>query len=85
MTREQIATILWRYLGSVEADSAVLAAYSDAARVSDYAVSAMSWACAAGIINGSDGALQPGGSATRVRQRPYSCESILPNKKKGGR
>lgn len=67
VTREQIATILWRYLGSVEADSAVLAAYSDAARVSDYAVSAMSWACAAGIINGSDGALQPGGSATRAQ------------------
>ena len=66
ITREQLVTMLWRYNGNkyVQADN--LSRFNDSASVSWWAAEAVNWAVAAGIINGSNGALNPQGSATRA-------------------
>jgi hypothetical protein len=66
VTREQIAAILYRYNNS-PAVSGSLAAYPDAGSVSTYAISAITWATANGVINGSDGKLLPQDNATRAQ------------------
>ena len=71
ITREQLATMLYRYAkerGMVKADAqADLSTFADGAAVSPYAVEAMRWAAAAGIVNGMDGKLVPQGEATRAQ------------------
>ena len=67
ITREQLAVILWRYAGSPEAGDNKLD-FADAGEVSQWALEAVKWANANGIINGhADGRLDPGGSATRAQ------------------
>ena len=68
ITREQLASILWKYAGSpVSADSKGLAAFKDAGEISSYAVNALTWANQAGIISGKgDNLLDPKGKATRA-------------------
>lgn len=73
ITREQLASILYRCAQargddvSVGEDTNILS-YSDAADVAEYAVSAMQWACGAGVITGiSESALAPRGEATRAQ------------------
>ena len=70
ITREQIATILYRYSGSPEVEGD-LSEYPDASAVSNYAVNAMLWATAEEIIQGvaSDGVtrLEPKANATRAQ------------------
>ena len=41
--------------------------FADAGDVQDYAVEAMEWMCAEGLINGIDGKLDPSGSAIRAQ------------------
>lgn len=66
VTREQMVTILWRFIGSPEADASALDAFSDAADVSGYAREAMAWAAGEGLIGGKGGGiLDPKGSAKR--------------------
>lgn len=65
ITREQLATMLYRYAGSPAATGS-LESFSDAADVSSYAVDAMCWAAANGIIKGSDGKLNPRNYASRA-------------------
>ena len=65
ITREQLVTMLYRYAGSPAA-SGSLDNFSDAASVSSYAVNAMQWAVANGIVNGSNGKLNPKNNATRA-------------------
>ena len=65
ITREQLVTMLYRYAGSPKADEK-LDSFSDAASVSTYAASAMQWAVANGIVNGSNGKLNPQNNATRA-------------------
>ena len=71
ITREQLATMLYRYAqsrGLVKADvQGDLSAFTDSASVSPYAVEAMRWAVGAGIVNGMDGKLNPQGEATRAQ------------------
>lgn len=71
ITREQFATMLYRYAqsrGLVKADvQGDLSAFTDSASVSPYAVEAMRWAVGAGIVNGMDGSLVPQGEATRAQ------------------
>ena len=71
ITREQLATMLYRYAkerGMVKADAqADLSAFADGANVSPYAAEAMRWAVAVGIVNGMDGSLVPQGEATRAQ------------------
>ncbi len=70
VTREQIAAILMRYAAykgySTDITSTeVYDSMSDTDKVSSYAVDAMQWATSYGIINGSNGRLNPNGFATR--------------------
>ena len=65
ITREQLVTMLYRYAGSPKADGK-LDSFSDAASVSSYAADAMQWAVANGIVNGSNGKLNPQNNATRA-------------------
>ena len=67
VTREQIAAILYRYTKSEPVRENRLSAFPDADRVSPYAVEALNWAVAEGLINGSDGKLLPGDTATRAQ------------------
>ena len=70
ITREQMATILYRYAkqkGYDVSKSAALTAFSDADKVSGYAAEAMQWAVAEGLLQGSNGKLNPQGSATRAQ------------------
>ena len=65
ITREQLVTMLYRYAGSPKANGS-LDSFSDAASVSSYAVNAMQWAVANGIVNGSNGKLNPQNNAIRA-------------------
>ena len=69
ISRQQMVTMLYRYAQLMGYDTSVkadLAAYPDAANVADYAVDAMAWAVANGIINGTTvGTLNPAGNTTR--------------------
>ncbi len=70
ITREQIATILWRYAGEPEAEGD-LNAFTDAGDSSDYAQKAMSWAVSVGILQGTGkGELNPTANATRAQ---FAC------------
>ena len=66
ITREQLVTMLYRYAGSPKANGS-LNSFSDAASVNSYAVNAMQWAIANGIVNGSNGKLNPQNNATRAQ------------------
>ena len=71
LTREQLATMLYRYAQYKGCDVSVgentnILSYSDVSSVSEYAMEAMQWACGAGIIGGKDGLLDPAGNATRA-------------------
>ena len=66
ITREQLVTMMYRYTGSPKADGK-LDSFSDAASVSTYAADAMQWAVANGIVNGSNGKLNPQNNATRAQ------------------
>ena len=72
VTREQLATILYRYTlrqGAVgNADQTVLAGFTDGSSVSAYAVPTMSWAVQEGLLSGvGHQKLSPGGFATRAQ------------------
>ena len=72
VTREQFATMLWRYAGE-PASSYSLSAFTDAGSVSGWAETAMSWAVEHGVITGiTDTTLVPQGSATRAQ-----CAAML--------
>ena len=71
LTREQLATILFRYAESMDYDvsaSADLSGFPDADQIQSYATEALSWAVAEGLLQGfEDDSLQPGGTATRAQ------------------
>ena len=70
ITREQMATILFRYAQKKGADTSKrgnLGAFPDGTKVSAYAEEAVQWTVGEGVINGSDGKLLPQGSATRAQ------------------
>lgn len=65
ITREQIVTILWRYLGSkkVTAES-----FADADQISSYAKDAVNWARRTGVVAGKgNNMFDPKGVATRAQ------------------
>ena len=70
ITREQVATILYRfasYKGYDVTKASALTSFSDADSVSEYAVAAMKWSVSAELIDGIDDTLQPNGKATRAQ------------------
>ncbi len=70
LTREQIATIIYRYAEKTGKDvsaAADISTFADYDSVSEYALQALAWANSVGIINGRDGnTLSPQGTATRA-------------------
>ena len=72
LTREQLATMLYRYAQSkgydvTAGENVNLLHYTDAAAISEYAVPAMQWACGAGFLTGNTATtLNPTGIATRA-------------------
>ena len=72
VTREQLVTMLYRYAGEPVV-SGSLTGWADAASVSDWAGSAMTWAVNRGIITGAtESTLAPADGATRAQ-----CATIL--------
>ena len=72
VTREQLASILYRYTRyrgqDVSAgETTSFTGYGDAQTVSNYALPAMRWACGTGILQGANGKLNPSGLATRAQ------------------
>ena len=66
ITREQLATMLWRCAGSPESDGS-LDGFSDARRAGGFAQDALRWAVDRGILTGQPGGLlAPQGPATRA-------------------
>ncbi len=80
ITREQLATILYRYVAGEGArdpgTDEILNGFPDASTVSTYARTALAWAVSQGLVNGvlTDGNfyLKPQGSATRAQ-----CAAVL--------
>lgn len=67
ITREQIATILYRYAGKPGIKNPdILNNYPDTNKISGFASDAMKWAVEKGIITGDKGNLNPGGKANRA-------------------
>lgn len=70
ITREQLAAMLYRYAQNKKYDvsgAKSLDGYTDAQSVSSYAVPALQWANAAGVVTGKSGSkLDPKGNATRA-------------------
>ncbi len=73
LTREQLATFLYRYdwLGGEEpplAEEDYLSGFEDGDMVSDYALNALNWAAGEGIVTGMPGNLiEPAGAANRAQ------------------
>ena len=70
ITREQMATMLYRYaeyLGLEDDLSADLSSFPDSGEVSSWALEGMEYAVASGLIEGSDGNLLPTKDATRAQ------------------
>ena len=65
MTRQDLATVLWRYAGSPKTD-ADLSAFADEGQIAEYARDAMAWMTGKELLKGSGGRLQPTDTATRV-------------------
>ena len=66
VTREQLATMLYRYAGSPAVNGSL--PFSDADTVSDYAKNALIWATQNGILNGyGDGRVGPKANAERAQ------------------
>ena len=69
ITREQLAVILSKYCrleGKYKETTADLSKFSDGLKVSSFAKDAMEWAVGSGVITGSNGKLNPKGTATRA-------------------
>lgn len=72
VTREEMVTMLfrcWQSEGNTwKTDVTALNAYKDSAKVSSWALPAMRWAAANGVVNGvGDSMLEPQGQATRAQ------------------
>lgn len=84
ITREQMAAILMNYakfMGYDTTAAADLSKFSDADKISGYAVPSMAWANASGLINGKgDSILDPTGNAQRCEVAAILyrfCENIV--------
>ena len=64
VTRQEIATMLWRYFDEPACDKTP--DFPDASSVDSWAVTAVNWCVYNGIITGKDGSLDPTGLATRA-------------------
>ena len=70
VTREQIATILWRFEGRPTVKEANMDKFKDSKKISTYAENAMKWAVSEGILSGDNMLLKPKDNATRAE---FAC------------
>lgn len=69
LDRQQMATMLYQYAvykGYDVSGAADLSGYTDAGQIAGWALAGMRWANSAGIVTGSNSALNPTGSASRL-------------------
>ena len=68
VTREELVVMLWNYAGKqTTKDNSLVNGFNDAAKVSDWAKTAMNWALENGVLGGKGGKmLDPTGFATRA-------------------
>lgn len=70
-TREEVVTMLYRYAsfeGADVSETTNILSYTDAEKVSNWAMDAMQWACAIGLVKGvSEDTLAPQDEATRAQ------------------
>lgn len=84
ITREQLATMLYRYADYLQLDIETkgdLNTYPDAASVTPFAQKAIEWAVGIGIITGDQGMLNPQGLSSRAvcaAMIKRFCETLLP-------
>ena len=74
LTREQIASIMYRYArykGYNVAGGADLSAFEDADAISAWAKEAVAWANSKGLILGDGKKLAPGANTSAARLLPY--------------
>ena len=80
ITREQLVTILFKYATMVGIDTSNrtdISQYTDSGSVSDWALEAMSWAIAEGLVQGrSDMMIDPESTATRAEAATLFMEFI---------
>lgn len=74
ITREQLVTMLWRFMGEPEVDFLLTA--SDAGSISAWACEAMRWAVSAGIIQGDGYSIYPTGTASRCEAAAIFMRTI---------
>ena len=81
ITREQMVTVLFRYVQYLDQDNGLradLSAFSDAGQVGNYAVEPMQWAVANGVIQGvTDTKISPRGTATRAQTAAVLYRTLL--------
>ena len=80
-TRAQVVAFLYRYAQKAGMDVSVgedtnILSYNDALTVQDWAMSAFQWACGAGVVQGSGGALMPGNFCTRGQIVTMLCRAL---------
>lgn len=85
ITREQLVTVLYNYAKKTDNDisynSVSLSSFADSNKVSSWAKDAMLWAVAHGVINGSNGKINPKSYAKRseVAQIMMNVDFLLVN------
>ena len=91
ITREQMATILYRYSrfkGKDVSQTVDLGNFTDAGSISDWAKDAMAWAVEVKLINGiTDITLVPQGNSTRAQAATLMmrlCEEVIKEGFAGG-
>lgn len=66
VTRQELAYMLYQYSGAPKEPSSALTDFSDSASVSDWAQDAMEYCVGLGVLQGSEGKLNPQNSVTRA-------------------
>ena len=66
ITREQLVTMLWRYVGEPESDHDI-SFFEDHDKTSDWAATAAQWANENSVMNGTGSKLEPKGDTTRAQ------------------
>lgn len=66
ISRQDIVVLLYRYSGSPVVHENLLSQFKDAAEVYEYAYEAMEWSVETGLLQGSNGSINPQDTATRA-------------------
>ena len=84
ITREQVATILYRYAIHKGMDAVTLSeklGFEDAQEISEYAIASLNWAVGCGLINGyEDNTLRPQNNTTRAEAATIIQRVVEANK-----